>query len=162
MVFARDARSKKTYWDWHVVLRPLKGLPFKKTKVSTLGPSLTVLVENNKGQNQRNNNIVFLASRVWNGCCQGCTFKETYLDGNVDIRPLKGIPSKNNHPTVSTLKPSLIVLVADKTNTPEKNDQFVGLFSRIQVQKRIKETNIYIQVRASGYTCKKNWHKKTF
>ena len=30
MVFARDARSKKTYLDGHVDIRPLKYIPLKK------------------------------------------------------------------------------------------------------------------------------------
>ena len=32
MVFARNAHSKKTYLDWHVEIRPLKGIPFNKNK----------------------------------------------------------------------------------------------------------------------------------
>jgi len=36
------------------------------------------------------------------------------LDGNVDIRPLKGIPLEKNHPKVSILKPSLAVLLGSR------------------------------------------------
>lgn len=56
--------QKKRIWIDMLRLDPSRVYLSTKTKVSTLKPSLTVLVENNKGQNQRNNKIVFLASRV--------------------------------------------------------------------------------------------------
>ena len=54
--------------DRNVDIRPLTGIPYRSSrvylkknhpKVSILKPSLTVLVEDNKDQTQRNNKIVF-------------------------------------------------------------------------------------------------------
>ena len=52
------------------------------------------------------------------------------------------IPITQKFPFLS-LKPSLTVLFADKTDTPEKNDEFVGVFSRIQAQKNQRNKNKY-------------------
>ena len=48
----------------------------------------------NKDQNQRKNKIVFLPLGSEMVSARGARSKNTYVDGNFDIRPCKGIPVK--------------------------------------------------------------------
>ena len=61
MAFARDARSKQRIWMEMLILDPSRVFVqnIDHPIVSILKPSLTVLVEANKDQTQRNNKIVF-------------------------------------------------------------------------------------------------------
>ena len=130
-VFARDARSKQSIWIEMLILDPSRvylldpqGYTFKKKhpKVSILKPSLTVLVEDNKDQTQRNNKIVFWPPGSEMFFARDARSKQRIWIEMLILDPSRVYLKNINHPKVSIFKPSLTVLVeANKDQTQRNN-----------------------------------------
>ena len=104
-----------------------QGYTFQKNhpKISILKPSLTVLVEDNKDQTQRNNKIVFWPPGSEMAFARDARSKQRIWMEMLIFDPSRVYVQNIDHPIVSILKPSLTVLVEANKDQTQTNNKIV-------------------------------------
>ena len=122
MLFARDTRSKTSFWMGILMLDPSKLDIKRKLKVSILKPSWTILGSDNRDQNQRKNGQSFEAPGSEMLFARDARSKTSLRMGILMLDPSRvDIKRKLK---ISILKPSLTILGSDnRDQNQRKNGQ---------------------------------------